>query len=225
VMLLIVAPWIASLGTGNSFLHHTTVYSGFSGLAIIITTMDMPGLVVQTTRLLVVLMSGATLYLAALHPYRLNKPITEQDVPVSLDGLDGGTLLVDRPTAEFLEKLHNGAQAAGLPRGNPLFDLSGLGPGLHLALGTRPPVYPWIAAGYPNSPNFLDKIWSLAPTEVREKAWLIAPIDKSFQSADALNDLMPLDLKYELVLKATEPQSGINIELWRPRRASAAGKS
>jgi hypothetical protein len=223
-MLLIVAPWIASLGTGNNFLQHTAIYSGFSGLAIILVTMELPRLVAQTTRLILVLMSGTALYFAALHPYRLNKPITEQNVPVLLEGLDG-TLLVDGPTANFFSTLHDRARAAGLSAGTPLFDLAGFGPGFHLALGTKPPVYPWIAAGYPNSPVFLDKIWSLAPAAVREQAWLIAPVDKTFQGAAALNYLTPLDLNYELVLKAAEPQSGINVELWRPRRAAAAGKS
>ena len=47
------------------------------------------------------LMSGATLYFAAQHPYRLNWPIAEQNVPVVLDGLNGGTLLVDAPTASL----------------------------------------------------------------------------------------------------------------------------
>lgn len=224
-MLLIVAPWIAALGTGNNFPQHTSVYSGFAGLAIILVTMDLPGVVAQTTRLLVVLMSGATLYFAALHPYRLNKPITEQDVPIVLDGLDGGSLLVDAPTADFFANLHDGARAAGLSAASPLFDLTGLGPGLHLALGTRPPVYPWIAGGYPNSPAILDKVWSLTPAADRARAWVLGPIDKSFKGAAALSHLAPLDLNYELILKTVEPQSGTSIELWRPRSAAAGGKS
>jgi hypothetical protein len=223
--LLIGAPWIASLGTGNNFLEHTTLYSGFAGLAIILITMEMPRPTAQIARLFVVLVSGATLHFAAMHPYRLNKPIPEQNVPVLLEGLGGDTLLVDAPTANFFENLHTGARAAGLKAGTPLFDLAGFGPGLNLALGTKPPVYPWIAAGYPGSPIFLDKIWSLAPVDVREQAWLIAPIHKTFRGAAALNELMPLDLNYELVLKATEPQTGINVELWRPRRTAAAGRS
>jgi hypothetical protein len=39
-----------------------------------------------------------------------------------------------------------------------------------------------------------------------------------------LSELMPLDSNYELILKIAEPQSGMNIELWRPRNAAAAGK-
>jgi hypothetical protein len=222
-LLLILAPWVASLGTGNDFLNHTAVYSGFSGLVIILVSLEMPQAIAQATRLFVVLMSGATLYFAAQHPYRLNRPIVEQNVPVGLDGLNGG-LLVDAPTASFFTTLHDRARAAGLSAGTPLFDLAGYGPGFNLALGTKPPVYPWIAAGYPNSPAILDKIWSLTPAADRGRAWIVGPMDKSFQGAAALSELMPLDSNYELILKIAEPQSGMNIELWRPRNAAAAGK-
>jgi hypothetical protein len=223
-VLLILAPWIASLGTGNAFLNETAFFSGFSGLAIILVGLEMPQAIAQATRLFVVLMSGATLYFAALHPYRLNRPIMEQNVPVVLDGLNGGSLLVDAPTASFFSNLHDRARAAGLLAGTPLFDLAGYGPGFNLALGTKPPVYPWIAAGYPNSPAILDKIWSLTPVADRGRAWIVGPIHNSFQGAAALSELMPLDSNYELVLKIAEPQSGMNVELWRPRNAAAAGR-
>ena len=223
-ILLILAPWIASLGTGNVFLIETAFFSGFSGLAIILVGLEMPQAIAQATRLFVVLMSGATLYFAALHPYRLNRPIMEQNVSVVLDGLNGGSLLVDAPTASFLSTLHDRARAAGLSAGTPLFDLAGYGPGFSLALGTKPPVYPWIAAGYPNSPAILDKIWSLTPAADRARAWIVGPIHNSFRGAAALIDFMPLDSNYELILKIAEPRSGMNIELWRPRNAAAAGR-
>jgi len=224
VMLMILAPWVASLGTGNNFLAHTAAYSGFSGLAIIVANLEMPNLVARATRLFVVLMSGAILYVAAQHPYRLNRPVPDQNVPAKLDGLNGGIVLVDAPTASFFSNLHDGARAGGLSAGMPLFDLAGFGPGFNLALGTKPPVYPWIAAGYPNSPAILDKIWSLTPQADRERAWVIGPIHESFQGATALNFLMPLDLNYELVLRIAEPQTGMNIELWRPRNTIVHGK-
>ena len=156
-------------------------FPAFPGLAIILVGLEMPQAIAQATRLFVVLMSGATLYFAAQHPYRLNRPIVEQNVPVVLDGLNGGSLLVDAPTASFFSTLHDRARAAGLSPGTPLFDLAGYGPGFNLALGTKPPVYPWIAAGYPNSPAILDKIWSLTPEADRKRAWIVGPIHDSFR--------------------------------------------
>jgi hypothetical protein len=141
-----------------------------------------------------------------------------------LDGLNGESLLVDGPTGKLFGNLRGAAQAAGLSPGTPLFDLAGFGPGFNLVLGTKPPVYPWIAGGYPNSPAILDKIWSLTPAAERARAWVLGPIDKSFKGAAALSHLVPLDLNYELILKTVEPQSGMSIELWRPRNAAAAGK-
>ena len=161
------------------------------------------------------------MYVAAQHPYRLNRPIAQQNVPVALDGLNGGTLLLDAPTAQLFTELHDRARSAGLSPGTPLFDLAGHGPGFNLALGTKPPVYPWIAAGYPNSPSILDKIWSLTPEADRKRAWVIGPVHDSFRGAAALGKLPPLDSNYELILKIAEPQSGMNIELWRPRNAAA----
>jgi hypothetical protein len=220
-LLLTAVPLLAGLATGNNFLQHTAVYAGFPALAIVFSTLEMPGPVAQVARLLVTLLSGATLYLAAMHPYRLDKPIFEQTVPVALSGLNGETLQIDAPTADFFTRLRDGAQAAGLSKGTPLFDLSGLGPGSNLVLGTRPPVYPWIAAGYPNSPAILDKVWSQTPEADRRRAWIVGPIDKSFLGATALNALAPFETNYELVLKVVEPQSRTEIELWRPRTSTS----
>ena len=220
-MIAIPLPWIASVGTGNNFLAHTAVYSGFSGLAIVLACMEMPRPIAQGARLLVVLITAATLYVAAQHPYRLNRPIVQQSVPVALAGLNGGTLLLDVPTATLFTALHDRARSAGLLPDTPLFDLAGHGPGFNLALGTKPPVYPWIAAGYPNSPAILDKIWSLTSEADRKRAWVIGPVHDSFQGAAALGKLPPLDSNYELILKIAEPQSGMNIELWRPRNEAA----
>jgi len=224
-MLIVIAPWIASIGTGGNYLYQTSFYAGFSGLLIILANMEMPQSVARTARLLVVLMSGATLYFAGQHPYRLNGPIAVQNTPVVLDGLNGESLLVDGPTAKLFGNLRDAARAAGLSAGTPLFDLAGFGPGFNLVLGTKPPGYPWIAGGYPNSPAILDKIWSLTSAAERTRAWVLGPIDKSFEGAAALGHLVPLDLNYELILKTVEPQSGMSIELWRPRNAAAAGKS
>jgi hypothetical protein len=223
-MLIITAPWIASVGTGGNYLYQTSFYAGYSGLVIILANVEMPQLVARAARLLVVLMSGATLYFAGQHPYRLNGPIVAQNIPVVLDGLNGESLLVDGPTGKLFGNLRDAARAAGLSVGTPLFDLAGFGPGFNLVLGTKPPVYPWIAGGYPNSPAILDKIWSLTPAPERARAWVLGPIDKSFKGAVALGHLVPLDLNYELILKTIEPQSGMSIELWRPRNAAAAGK-
>jgi hypothetical protein len=224
-MFIFTAPWIASLGTGGNYLDQTSLYAGFSGLVIILANVEMPQFVARTARLLVVLMSGATLYFAGQHPYRLNGPISKQSIPVALDGLNGESLLVDGPTAKLFGDLRDAARVAGLSAGTPLIDLAGFGPGFNLVLGTKPPGYPWIAGGYPNSPAILDKIWSLTPAPVRARAWVLGPIDKSFRGAAALGHFAPLDLNYELILKAVEPQSGTSIELWRPREAAAAGKS
>ncbi len=223
-MLISIAPWIASVATGGNYLYQTSFYAGFSGLVIIFATVEMPPLVARAARLLVVLMSGATLYFAAQHPYRLHGPITAQNVPVVLDGLNGESLLVDAPTAKLFGNLRDAAGAAGLSAGTPLLDLAGFGPGFNLVLGTKPPGYPWIAGGYPNSPGILDKIWSLTPAAERTRAWVLGPIDKSFAGAAALGQLAPLDSNYELILRTVEPQSGTSIELWRPRNAAAAGK-
>jgi hypothetical protein len=221
--LLMLAPWIASLGTGNNILSNIAFYSGFFGLVIIFITLEMPQPVAQAARLFIVLMSGATLYFAAQHPYRLNRPIAEQNVPLALDGLNGNRMLFDAPTASFFATLHDRARTAGLPAGTPLFDLAGHGPGLNLVLGTKPPAYPWIAAGYPNSPAILDKIWLLTPVADRARAWIVGPIDDSFRGAATMSELMPLDTNYESVLTIVEPRSGRKVELWRPRKAAAAG--
>lgn len=221
--LFMLVPSIASLGTGNNFLSNTTIYSGFFGLVIVLITLEMPQVIAQAVRLFLVLMSGATLYFAAQHPYRLNRPITEQNVPLVLDGLNGSRMLFDTQTANFFATLHDRARAAGLSAGTPLFDLAGHGPGFNLALGTKPPVYPWIAAGYPNSPAILDEIWSLTPVADRARAWIIGPIDNSFRGAAAMSELMPLDSNYESVLTIVEPQSGKTVELWRPLNAAPAG--
>jgi hypothetical protein len=75
---------------------------------------------------------------AAMHLYRLNKPIAEQNVPVVLERPNGDAMLVDGPIARFFSDLHDCPQAAGLSAGLP--ELAGFGPGFHLALGTKPPV-------------------------------------------------------------------------------------
>lgn len=221
VLLLIALPWLASLGTGNNFLFQTGIYSSFYGFAILATAAEFFGPKAQvTTTLIVVVQTIATVYQAAMEPYRLNSPITSQTEPIAIIGLEGEQIRVDSESAIFLRKLQAISSQAGFSAGSPLINLTGLGPGIGLAIGGIPPVYPWIAAGYPNSPSILDMVWSQSTSQQRMDAWIMGPIHTSFSGADALAALQPLEKSYVLVGTAMEPRTHVIVELWKPRRLS-----
>ena len=122
--------------------------------------------------LIVSLFGCLILYDTVAHPHRLKFPLTEQSVPVSFLGLNGG-LSVDRLTASYVNDLQQSAVEKGWKPGMFLVDLTGRSPGASVFLGAKFLVKPWLLGGYPGSSDFAYKALSSASRSDLEAAWIL----------------------------------------------------
>ncbi|WP_422384841.1 hypothetical protein [Roseibium album] len=136
---------------------------------------------------LVVSLFGCLILYDTVHqPHRLQFPLTEQTVPVSFFGLNGG-LKVDRLTASYVNGLQKAAADNGWKPGMFLVDLTGRSPGASVFLGAEFLTKPWLFGGYPGSSDFAVKALSEAPRPDLEAAWILtAPKGRIQIPTDAL---------------------------------------
>lgn len=152
-ILLAILPWIYAFGTNNNPWHNMGFAAAFwVALAVVLTRAPQgpggaPASLAAVTVVAVVASTGL-LMSAMRHPYRQATPLDEQEQPVTVRG---SALRLSAETATYLRDAAAGSQAAGLPDGAPMLDLSGRSPGLVYALGARSPGDPWLIGGYPNS--------------------------------------------------------------------------
>jgi len=119
-------------------------------------------------------------------PYRLPGPISEQNVEISfLTG--GGTLHVDKQTAEYIGGLKKVAMRAGWTPGTPLIDLTGGSPGAAVILGGRIMGTPWLLGAYKGSNEFAKTAIGMASESAQRSAWVLtAPQGKREISGEML---------------------------------------
>lgn len=157
------------------------------------------------------------LYDTVTQPHRLKFPLTEQSIPVSFPGLNGG-LNVDRLTASYVNGLQQSAAENGWKPGMFLVDLTGHSPGASVFLGAEFLVKPWLLGGYPGSAEFAIKALSKAPRSDLEAAWILtAPKGRNHYQLEVLKRLdfdFPKD--YEQVGGFLSNSGEFHL-LWRPK--------
>lgn len=217
-LFFIVAPLLALFGTNASLPRQLGAVQGLFAYSIILTTVAVSSRpAIRIACFVVAVLSAWSAYCGMARPYYVATDIGKQVVAVTLPGINGEELLVDGKTAKFVNDLKSAASTAGLQSGMPLLDLTGRNPGLNLILGTRPPVYPWLAGDEPNSSAILDVVWSRMSADERNRAWIAGPANPSFAKSVAYPILTPLDRNYVLVVRLVDPVLGRQIELWKPK--------
>ena len=153
---------------------------------------------------------------AYIHPYRLESSLSELTTPVQL--LSGGTLIVDKTTAEYVSSIKNTALNEGWVQGTPLIDMTGGTPGASVILDAGFLGTPWLVGAYKGSNNFVSMVLKSNDKQRLKKSWLlIAPNGRRAISLDVLTKVgidFPKDYKLVSTLK-TKHRNEVQ-ELWSP---------
>lgn len=150
-------------------------------------------------------------------PYRLPRKISEQNTEVAF--LSGsGTLLVDSPTAGYVNELKRLALEAGWIPGTPLIDLTGGSPGATVILGGQMMGFPWLVGGYKGSSEFVKAILEKLPKSKQRSAWILtSPKGKRRIPSEILLDLgLDFSHGYKAIGKITTGHRNETQILWKP---------
>ena len=166
-----------------------------------------------------------TLLNAYRNPYRLPTDVGKQVIGINFLG-GGGTLHVDKLTADYINGLKDIAKSSGWIPGMPLIDLTGASPGASMILGARIMGRPWLVGGYEGSDLVAETALAMVPRQVLKSAWLLtAPEGKRSLSMEVLSNL---GLKHPDDYKGVgEILTGFRRErqiLWKPKVASSEFK-
>lgn len=215
-LIALLLPIAIVFGTGSTIYAQLASSIALFGAATIIIAVSQNTSLLATTAAAAVAGLALQFQLIGMDaPYRVHGTIWENDTPVIMQGNSDSRLYMHPETAAAYQVLQTAA--ANLPPLTPLLDITGRRPGLTLVLPTTAPVYPWIASGYPNSPELLAFVWEAMTPEKRASAWLLGPLHESFESSRAPSRLLRLEECYEQVVTTTEPRTGQALELWRPK--------
>lgn len=201
-------------GSGTAFLLY--------GAAALIAILEIVPRQVPVLRLTAMTLVGvptiATLFIAAMHPYRLPGSLFAQSEPVGIFASDTD-LLLDPPTAAWAVGLQEAAVAAGWQPRTPLIDLTGGTPGAAVLLSAQTPTTPWLVGGYEGSSDYVRLALSLADADVLAGAWILtAPDGVRHVPADVLASA-GLEFPGQYTLAGTVRSGYRNEEqlLWKPQ--------
>lgn len=210
--LLLVMPFAATIGTGNSLFTQILValapwtcaaaimasFANPSGRATAIIQGTLAGLLALIT------VQITTSYAHA--PYHLARPLTEQTTQVHLPNL--GTIRVDEQTVQFLDQIAQARSACQIADGARYFGLFNV-PGVALALNAIPPVTPWL--GNFAQADAVMRHWTPPETE---RIVLAISNDVQQESGRLPLALRPTNGKFQLCGVITIPYSNKPFEIW-----------
>ena len=207
LVLVMLLPYCFAFGTGNLWIKQSLLAGGFtltaSMVALAALRKSLPVYWHMSCLAALLMVPYAAHVLAQNKPYRLPMPLYEQNTPVSIRGGDGGTLFVDKVTANFLNDFGAFYDQFGAKDNRAhLVDMSGMAPFLHYHLDAKVMTVPWLIATEKSSQATFEFILARMNADELRSAWIItAPDNRRHLEVAALRDIglnFPDD--YELVL-------------------------
>jgi hypothetical protein len=221
-LLLLLLPFAIAFGTFNDLVKQTgaSIFSILLASAVVARVLFEPA----EGRAVQVGLSGAAFCLVAYSsfvPYGLPTSIVGQGQPLALP-FSKDQLSVDATTKRYVDGLRSVATREGLTADTPIIDLSGRGPGTALLLGGRMPGYPWLIAGYANSPHVVDAVRGTMTEREWQRTWIIGPIDATFASSRLVAELERSASRYRCVANLSMVTRGTSspTTVWKPSSGS-----
>lgn len=148
-------------------------------------------------------------------PYMRQPPLWQQNVPISI-GHPATMLILDAPTARFLNEIRNVLNDNGYQPGDDVFGFFNL-PGVIFAVGAKQPGAPWyFGTWYSGDDTDGGKIRAV-PLERRQLAWIITQADVTGFRREFLNCGIDFPNGYEMIGQTTNPSTGLAIAIWKPK--------
>jgi len=214
-------PEIFSIGSGSRLIYHACQASIYwFAASMIIATMapaETRVRVLTGTLLFSSLLTVGVLVGAIADPYRLQAPLWEQTERVEI-GTSLSSLLVDRPTAHYLQAMQKATATYGFQAGTPIIDLTGGSPGTVFALGGEAPGIPWLSGGYVGSAAYVQETLSQVPHEHLRRAWVLTASGTRNALPDDILRALGLNFPqaYQMVAKTCLGAPCVDQMLWKP---------
>ncbi|WP_354129673.1 hypothetical protein [Bradyrhizobium sp. RT3b] len=213
-----LVPLAATFGTSNRIVSQLPFFTGlwgFIGLVAISSGSAQRRFDATLAALICLTVAILAVQLGLSAPYRLASPI---DMQMKLTPLGWGSeLKLDVKTSDFIVTLRNRAKQEGFCQGNPAIDLSGVLPGVVVAIGGQMPVFPWIFAGYPFSDHFAREVLRRIDASVLAESWLVTSDAPGTFSMPKLQSYGIDFTAYRLVVDLKHPLYGSSVKLFAPR--------
>jgi hypothetical protein len=219
-LLMLLLPWAAGIGTGvylplSVATYHGGLFAVVAAIAIYFATAKAP-LLRASGFLIVLCYPVLAIQYAYNKPYRVYAPIAEQTQLVPINAA-GARLRLDPGAARFVQRLRDIARDEGVCKDEPMIDLSGLSPGISYVMGTLPPGFAWLPAGYPFSDDFANFVLGSLPRDVIDRAWLVIPVGKPAFPETVKRLGLADPGRYRKVGEAMTTPQGDVFELFAPR--------
>ncbi len=235
--MLLGLPLVFSFGTNLRLSEHSEMAAVFGIAALLLRLQRLA----EQGRVTIFAL-GASLALLALptlviqfqntfdpgHAYRLRTALIDQTIPARV-GPANARVLLDTATRNVLVAIRSAGDAAGFAPGQPVFDLTGDGPGLIYALRGRPLGSAWITGGYSASEHAAARLISDLPIDELRTAWLLTSRTNPRRivgwqrllaerlGAGTHELVATVRMRSPYVWHASVPEAA-DVDLWRPLR-------
>lgn len=214
IFLLVLLPFVYSVGTNNNYWNSypgAALFWGIAGCILLFPRQDR----VRETALLpawaIILQLPVAIVLTIdmQSPYRQPQPVRSFDGFTKVGAEEAG-LVMSRDFATYLDEIRAIMAAHGFAQGDPVIDLSGQSPGVLFALGAHNIGQPWMIGGYPGSAAFARKVLASENCEALGSSWmLVEPDGPRSISTDILEPVgLPFPDSYEVAGEIMTPVGG-----------------
>jgi hypothetical protein len=224
ILVLLLIPFLGWLGTHNPLETNALFQASPWVLLILVMSDRLPGFSSQVMNVTLCMFVTAMLWLGIVeYPYRLAKPLYEQEKPTKIDDSDN-VLLMDGRSSSLINQTRTLLKDAGFKRNDPVLAFYHL-PGLVYAVGGRSPGLSWYSSfsgvhagtGIDVASRNHQAILDLPETELRRSYILQSPGAKDFiASLQQRGIRFPDD--YQLLGKVPLPgQMNVGeLTVWKP---------
>jgi hypothetical protein len=208
---LFLLPFLIALGSGNPLSSQINLSLASWGLLCATLAMAAKGGERLVTMLLCLILmatiAGHIIMSGIRAPYRLSGPITEQTIPVDIQGL--GRVRVDSATKQFIDDVRAAANHCRISREQPYLGFYNL-PGVALVLDAVPVDVPWLFAD-----TFARAVVQRAKaTKIRSAIIAVKLAENGNRTS--VPGIIGFPANYRLCGTATLPFQKDRFELWVP---------
>ena len=237
VCLLLLLPLAFSFGTNQPVFEHSLMAGVFGIVALLVSLQRLAErrciTKLAVTVSIVLLIAPAIVIQVQngfnpVHAYRIRTALVDQRISTPI-GPSGRQLLLDADTHNEIISLAATGRTVGFPPEEPIFDLTGDGPGLIYALGGRPLGVAWLAGGYSGSETAAARLIARLPVNELRRAWLLTSNTnpRRIRGWQSMLDARLGSGAHERIatIRVTPPTydwygktpDTVDVELWRPR--------
>lgn len=220
-VILMVTPFAGAYGSTTSMYLNGALYSIcwlaalFIAVGELASRWDCPKLVGYAAVPFAVYAVAQLYHGQVVMPYMTTVPLWKNTVPTAI-GNDDSIVLMDPETSAFVNYTRKTLRDHGFKPGDDIFCFFNV-PGLVYAVGGCSPVVPWYFGRiYVGNPVEESQMLAASP-ERRRRAWIFTQAEVTQFREHFHRGGIPFPEGYEEIGSMMNPQSGLEVKIWKPR--------